>query len=79
MRACARARRCPGATVSKWRSRCLAARLDGLSDEPRPGGPRTITDEQVDQVIVKTLEETPGQDTRWSTRRSGRASGYYAS
>lgn len=27
------------------------------------GRPRTITDEQIEQVIVKTLEETPGQDT----------------
>src|SRR5512142_306008 len=56
-------------TVSKWRSRFLAARLGGLSDEPRPGAPRKITDEQVERVITRTLEARgPGQDTHWSTR-----------
>ena len=44
-------------TVSKWRSRFLVDRLEGLSDEPRPGRPRTITDEQVEQVLTKTLEQ----------------------
>jgi len=38
--------------------------LEGLSDEPRPGAARTITDEQVERVVVKTLEEAPaGGDT----------------
>jgi transposase len=63
-------------TVSKWRNRFVAARLEGLSDEPRPGAPRTITDEQVEQVIVKTLEQAPSrQDTHWSTRSMAAATG----
>lgn len=48
----------PG-TVCKWRGRFLTHRLDGLYDEPRPGAKRTITDEQVEQVIIRTLETTP--------------------
>ena len=62
-------------TVSKWRSRFLRHRLDGLSDEPRPGRPRTVTDDQIDAVIVKTLEERPGQSTHWSTRSMAGATG----
>src|SRR6266545_2820400 len=62
-------------TVGKWRGRFVARRLEGLSDEPRPGVPRTITDEQVEQVIVKTLEETPTDATHWSTRSMARATG----
>ncbi len=55
-------------TVGKWRSRFLDARLDGLNDEPRPGAPRTITDDQVDQVVARTLESKPKAATHWSTR-----------
>ncbi|WP_432251493.1 IS630 family transposase [Streptomyces sp. HNM1019] len=55
-------------TVTKWRARFLADRLDGLSDEPRPGVPRTITDAQVEEVVVRTLEETPEGATHWSKR-----------
>src|SRR5215210_5242142 len=56
------------AMAAKWRSRFAEHRLDGLTDEPRPGRPRTITDEQVDAVITTTLERTPKDATHWSTR-----------
>jgi transposase len=54
--------------VTKWRNRFAEYRLDGLTDEPRPGQPRKITDEMVEEVIVKTLETTPKDATHWSTR-----------
>ena len=63
------------ATVSKWRARFVVRRLDGLSDDPRPGAPRTITDDDVERVIVKTLEETPIDATHWSTRSMAKATG----
>ena len=56
------------ATVSKWRHRFAADRLEGLSDAPRPGAQRTIADETIEAVIVDTLESTPGEDSHWSTR-----------
>jgi len=62
-------------TVGKWRSRFVSQRLDGLHDEPRPGAPRTISDADVERVIVKTLEEAPRDATHWSTRSMAAASG----
>ena len=61
------------ATVGKWRGRFVRDRLDGLYDEPRPGAPRTITDDQVEQVIIRTLETTPRGATHWSTRDMAKA------
>ena len=64
----ARALRTTNQTVGKWRTRFIEQRLDGLHDEPRPGAERTITDDQVEQIVVKTLETTPKGRTHWSTR-----------
>ena len=55
-------------TVTKWRNRFAKQRLEGLLDEPRPGRPRTITDEQVERVVITTLESAPKDATHWSTR-----------
>src|SRR6266849_2621044 len=63
------------ATVCKWRGRFIRQRLDGLYDEPRPGAKRTVTDDQVEQVIIRTLETTPRGATHWSTRDMARAVG----
>ena len=62
-------------TVGKWRARFIERRLEGLSDEPRPGAPRTVSDDLVEQVIVRTLESKPTNATHWSTRSMAQASG----
>jgi transposase len=64
------------ATVGRWRRRFIERRLDGLVDEPRPGQPRKISDAQVEEVIVKTLETAPPDGgTHWSTRQMAAATG----
>lgn len=63
------------AVVGKWRRRFVTKRLDGLLDEPRSGAPRQITDEQVEQVVIRTLETKPRAATHWSTREMAKRSG----
>ncbi len=62
-------------TAGKWRNRFIRQRFAGLSDEPRPGVPRTITDAQVEEVVVRTLEEAPEGATHWSRRELARQAG----
>ena len=63
-------------TVGKWRQRFVERRLAGLLDEPRPGQPRKITDQHVEDVIVRTLETTPPDGgTHWSTRKMAAVTG----
>src|SRR6188474_2222635 len=73
--AVARRLRTTKTTVAKWRSQFVEHRLAGLYDEPRVGAPRTISDEQVEALIVKTLETTPAGETHWSTRSMAKAAG----
>src|SRR5947209_18270472 len=58
--------RCAPVTVGKWRARFVAARLDGLVDEDRPGRPASISIDQVEAVVVATLEETTKDGTHWT-------------
>ena len=62
-------------TVGKWRGRFLDRRLDGLADQERPGAPRIVIDEDVEEVITRTLETKPRSATHWSTRGMAKAAG----
>jgi transposase len=66
---------CNSSTVGRWRGRFAERGLDGLHDEPRPGKPRSIGDQDVERVIVKTLEQQPPNATHWSTRSMAEATG----
>src|SRR5215510_9605382 len=74
-KAAARKLRCSLGMVCKWRSRFLQAGLEGLDDEPRPGRPRKIDDEQIEQIVIQTLESTPRGQTHWSTRELAKVTG----
>ena len=66
-------------TVGKWRQRFLERRLDGLWDEPRPGVPRTVLDDTVEEIVRRTTWETPAGATHWSTRSMASQVGVSAS
>src|SRR3954447_532499 len=74
-RAVAKKLRCSLGMVGKWRARFLKQRLEGLYDEPRPGAPRKIDDDKIEQVVIQTLESTPVGQTHWSTREMAKTSG----
>ena len=62
-------------TVGKWRKRFIEHGVEGLYDEPRPGAPRKLSDEDVEAIIVKTLETKPQGRTHWSTRKMAEKAG----
>ena len=66
---------CSQATVGKWRARFVAKRLKGLADEHRSGVPRTVTDDHVEAVVLRTLTSKPVDATHWSTRSMAKATG----
>jgi transposase len=55
-------------SVHRWQRRFRAAGVDALYDEAKPGAPRKISDDQIEAVVVKTLQTTPKEATHWSTR-----------
>jgi len=57
-----------GSTVGKWRERYRLLGMSGLADDSRPGTPRSITDEKVEEAVTRTLEGMPTAATQWSTR-----------
>jgi transposase len=61
--------------ADQWRKRFLEHRLDGLVDEPRPGRPATITADQVEEVVVATLEQTPEVATHWTRAKMAERTG----
>jgi transposase len=63
-------------TVGTWRNRFAAKRLDGLYDEPRPGAPREIGDDEIVATVRKTLETLPKGATHWSLRSMGKEIGH---
>ncbi len=63
-------------TTGEWRKRFARARLDGLYDEPRPGAPRQIGDDEIAETIRKTLESRPKGATHWSLRTMAKAVGH---
>src|SRR6266478_4084564 len=63
-------------TVGKWRRRFAERRLGGLHDEPRPGAPRQIGDDEIAETIRLTLETTPPNATHWSLRSMAAAVGH---
>jgi transposase len=62
-------------SVCKWRERFRVRRLEGLTDEPRPGTPRKATDDRIVDVITRTLEGPPAHTTQWTTRSMAEVAG----
>ena len=54
--------------VFKWRKRYLEQGVEGLSDLPRPGQPRKLSEKKVREILDKTMHQVPKEATHWSLR-----------
>lgn len=61
--------------VGKWRQRFVEDGVEGLQDGHRSGRPRMVSDDQVSEVIARTLEQMPAGATHWSTRSMAASTG----
>jgi transposase len=61
--------------VSKWRGRFATLRLAGLTDEARPGKPRTYTETTERRILAQLDEAPPSGYTQWNGRLVARALG----
>lgn len=71
----ARAQRVSAKTVHKWRNRFVAAGIDGLFDEPRPGRPTKIDEATVKRVLELTTGYVPEEATQWSVQLMAKYAG----
>ena len=55
-------------TVGKWRKRFLHGGVEGLYNKLRPGRPRSVSDDQVAALVMKTVQTKPKNATQWSVR-----------
>lgn len=62
-------------TVAKWLQRFRAHGPDGLHDDVRSGRPRTVREQQVAEIVHRTLHAKPADATHWSTRAMAQAGG----
>jgi len=68
-RECAKRLNITAQTVGTWRARFVAHGVQGLSDRPRSGAPRSVDDALVEDVLARTLHGLAPDGMRWSSRR----------
>ena len=61
--------------VGIWRRRFLSQGVEGLQDEPRPGRPRSVGDQEIAELIEKTLSTKPEGESHWSCRTMSKEMG----
>src|SRR5512146_2548315 len=61
--------------VYKWRNRFKESGIDGLSDQPRSGQPKKLSEQKIKEVLRLTVERIPHEATHWSLRLMAKYAG----